>query len=124
MFTNLDWDALVVDRELDADSVASWVPETTGSVVNSSCSRHYVEKLSFVGRCHDNHVRQAGHVGHVECTTVSWSIGSHETSTVHCEANRQFLQIHVVDYLRIHDSRLSIRNGFVMNLSYGEVWGC
>lgn len=100
--TYLDWDALVVRREFDADSVASWVPETTGSVVNSSCSCYNVEKLGFVSRCHDNHVRQAGHVGHVECTAVCWSIGSDETSTVHCEANRQFLQIHIVDNLRMH----------------------
>jgi hypothetical protein len=59
----------------------------------------HVDQFGLVRRGHDDHVGQAGQIGHVERPGVGRPVGADEPGAVDGKAHRQVLERHVVDHL-------------------------
>lgn len=80
--------ALVVRRKGDADTIPSWESEAARPIIYSCGRGDHVHELGLVRWCHDDHVRQASHVGDVESAAVSWPVRTHKTGSVQSKPNR------------------------------------
>lgn len=95
----LKGNAFISCRELNTDSISSWIPETARAVINGSGCSHHVEELCLIGGSHHHHIRKARHEGDIKGPTMCGPICPHQPCSVHCKSHRQLLQVHIVHHL-------------------------
>ena len=55
-----------------------------------------MHKVCFVTGGHQDHVRQATHIGGVECARMGWTVRAHKARAINGETDGQILQGHIV----------------------------
>ncbi len=91
-----DFQRRALRRQLDADALAARIAEGRRPVVDCGGRRHHVHQFQLVGRRHDDEVRQASEIGHVEGTRMGGAVGADQSRPIDGEPHRQLLQGNVV----------------------------
>ena len=96
-----DFQRLAFRRHRYAKAFTARITQCARPVVDRDRGGDHVNELSFICCRHQNKARQASKIGDVECTGMSWSVGTDETGAIDRKADRQALNRDVVHDLII-----------------------